>query len=596
VLELNPNHPPVADAGTAQTVESTGSVTTVTLNGSASSDPDGDPLTYNWVWAGGSATGVSPTVNLANGTHSIRLKVDDGKGGTATATTSVTVQDTIAPTVSIAAIPASEATSASGAVVDVAPYVTTADVCGVSLNISPVGTFALGVTTVSVTATDCANNSTSTTTTVTVQDTTAPVITPPADITTEATAVQTPVVIGTATATDIFAVSVTSDAPATFPVGTTVVTWTATDANGNSATATQNVTVVDSTPPTITAPADVTIEATGNPNTPFVLTIPATATDLVGVANVSNNAPTSYPLGTTQVTWTATDAAGNAATAVQNVIVQDTTAPVLTLPADVTAEANGNPNSTVAIGAATATDLFAVTITSDAPATYPLGTAVVTWTATDANGNSTTGTQNVTVVDTTAPVLTVPANVTAEANGVMSTVAIGTATATDIFPVTITSDAPATYPLGTTVVTWTATDANGNVTTGTQNVTVVDSTPPAVTANLVAVGLDEDEALFKVTFSATDIADPNPTVTATLNGSAVSNGQIVKLERDDEMKAEFEHGKLEIKGMHFSLNVSATDTSGNTGNAADAFAFAPEHHNGDKKHDKKKKDKKHKND
>ncbi len=827
VLELNPNHPPVADAGTAQTVESTGSVTTVTLNGSASSDPAGDPLTYNWVWAGGSATGVSPTVNLANGTHSIRLKVDDGKGGTATATTSVAVQDTIAPTVSIAAIPASEATSASGAVVDVAPYVTTADVCGVSLNISPVGTFALGVTTVSVTATDCANNSTSATTTVMVRDTTAPVITPPADITTEATAVQTPVVIGTATATDIFAVSVTSDAPATFPVGTTVVTWTARDANGNTSTATQNVTVVDSTPPSIIAPADLTLEATGNPNTPFVLTIPAVATDAVGVANitsdaianfplgfpygastvtwtatdaarnsstatqtitvvdttppslnvpanvtveatgaltaaslgsasgtdlfgpvtfgndapasyavgattihwtatdangnstigtqtvtvtdhtpptviapaaitmeanapltivslgsasasdlvdgvvtatpdqtgpfapgtytitwsatdahsntgtatqtvtvtdhtapvitapanvsieanavnssvaigtatasdlvdgvvsVSNNAPATFPLGTTVVNWTATDANGNVSTGTQNVTITDTTAPVLTVPAAVNVEANA-VNSTVSIGTATATDIFAVTVTSNAPATYPLGTTVVTWTATDANGNVTTGTQSVTVVDTTAPVLTAPAAVNVEANGVLSTVSIGSATATDIFPVTIISDAPATYPLGTTVVTWTATDANGNVTTGTQSVTVVDITAPAVTANLVAVGMEEDEAIFRVTFSATDIADPNPTVTASLNDSSVTNGQIVKLKRDDEMKAEFEHGKLEIKGVNFSLNVSATDASGNKGNAADAFAFAPEHHDGDKKHGKKKKDKDHK--
>jgi len=675
VLQLNPNHPPVADAGAAQTVESTGSVTAVTLNGSASSDPDGNPLTYNWVWAGGSATGVSPTVNLANGTHNIRLKVDDGKGGTATATTSVAVQDTIAPTVSIAAIPASEATSASGAVVDVAPYVTTADVCGVSLNISPVGTFALGVTTVSVTATDCANNSTSATTTVTVQDTTAPVITPPADITTEATAVQTPVVIGTATATDIFAVSVTSDAPATFPVGTTVVTWTARDANGNTSTATQNVTVVDSTPPSIIAPADLTLEATGNPNTPFVLTIPAVATDAVGVANITsdaianfplgfpygastvtwtatdaagnsstatqtitvvdttppslnvaanvtveatgaltaaslgsasgtdlfgpvtfgNDAPASYAVGATTIHWTATDANGNSTTATQTVMVTDHTAPVITAPANVSIEANA-VNSIVAIGTATASDLVdgVVSVSNNAPATFPLGSTTVTYTSTDAHGNTATATQTVTVADTTPPVLTVPANVSVEANAVSSTVAIGTASATDIFGASVTNDAPATFPLGTTTVTYTATDGNGLTTTGTQTVTVVDTTAPAVTAKLVSVGMEEDEAIFRVTFSATDIADPNPTVTASLNGSSVTNGQIVKLKRDDEMKAEFEHGKLEIKGMNFSLNVSATDASGNKGNAADAFAFAPEHHDGDKKHGKKKKDKDHK--
>jgi len=203
---------------------------------------------------------------------------------------------------------------------------------------------------------------------------------------------------------------------------------------------------------------------------------------------------------------------------------------VLTVPADVIAEANA-VNSTVAIGNATATDIFAVTVTSDAPATYPLGTTVVTWTAVDANGNSSTGTQNVTVVDTTAPVLTVPADVTVEANGVMSTVNIGNASATDIFSVIVTSDAPAAFALGTTVVTWTATDANGNATSGTQNVTVVDTTAPTVTAQLVPIssGHDDDDATFQVVFSASDIADPNPVLTATLNGVTVTNGQIVKL-------------------------------------------------------------------
>ena len=243
-----------------------------------------------------------------------------------------------------------------------------------------------------------------------------------------------------------------------------------------------------------------------------------------------------------------------------------------------------------------------MTVTSDAPATYPLGTTVVTWTATDANGNVTTGTQNVTVVDTTAPVLTVPADVSVEATGMQTPVSIGTATATDIFAVTVTSDAPATYPLGTTVVTWTATDANGNVTTGTQNVTVVDTTAPTVTAQLVPVVVGDDDdhhgkneehamkGLFQVVFTASDIVDANPALTATLNGATVTNGQIVQLKQSKKAEVEFEHGKLQVEGMSFTLDVSATDFSGNTGTASASYAF-PVHedhgiHRGNDKEDK----------
>lgn len=96
------NQPPTADAGADQTVECAGDATSVTLDGSGSSDPDGDALTYAWSWTGGSASGVSPTISLADGTHTITLTVDDGKGGTDTDEVVVTIEDTTAPTLSFA--------------------------------------------------------------------------------------------------------------------------------------------------------------------------------------------------------------------------------------------------------------------------------------------------------------------------------------------------------------------------------------------------------------------------------------------------------------------------------------------------------------
>src|SRR5207249_2097383 len=120
---------------------------------------------------------------------------------------------------------------------------------------------------------------------------------------------------------------------------------------------------------------------------------------------------TVFALGTTTVSVTATDAAGNATTKSFAVSVVDTTAPSLTVPADVTAEATSAAGALVTYAAASATDaVSAVTVTySQASGTvFALGTTTVSVTATDGAGNATTKSFHVSVVDTTAPLLTLP--------------------------------------------------------------------------------------------------------------------------------------------------------------------------------------------
>jgi len=173
-------------------------------------------------------------------------------------------------------------------------------------------------------------------------DTTAPVVTPPANVTVPAgpscTAVVSDAQLGVATAHDNCSdcvVITRTGVPAghIFPLGTTNVTYTANDGHGNSASAVQHVTVTDNTPPSITAPADITViagascSATVDPGTSAA----SGSCSGVTVTSVrSDGQPLSapFPLGTTTITWTATDNASNSASDTQTITV---TAPPLVI-------------------------------------------------------------------------------------------------------------------------------------------------------------------------------------------------------------------------------------------------------------------------
>src|SRR5262249_48044985 len=164
---------------------------------------------------------------------------------------------------------------------------------------------------------------------ITVNDTIAPSISAPANVTantgpnaTTCGTVVTDAQLGTANASDNAGnVSVErSGVPSgnVFPVGTTTITYTATDGAGNSNSATQTVTVIDNTAPTLSAPAPTSVNAdsTGHATIPNVVA-GSTASDNCGPVTVTQSplAGTVVGTGTHTITITAIDAAGNTSTA-----------------------------------------------------------------------------------------------------------------------------------------------------------------------------------------------------------------------------------------------------------------------------------------
>ena len=164
--------------------------------------------------------------------------------------------------------------------------------------------------------------------------------------------------------------------------------------------------------------------------------------------------------------------------------IVDNDPPVITLNGDTEIDVEADPDPYVDPGATAVDDVdgsVPVTMSDNVDKTM-LGEYSVTFTATDAAGNVATATRTVNVVDTTAPDLSVPADITMEATAPLTPVNIGTASATDfIGPIAIGNDAPAGgFAVATTDVIWTATDGEGNQSTAIQRITVTDTTPPTL--------------------------------------------------------------------------------------------------------------------
>ena len=400
------------------------------------------------------------------------------------------------------------------------PAATVTDKCGVgnitATNNHPSPFYPLGFTTVVFTASDALGNSSTCSMKVTVVDKTAPTIVCPSNIVVPAEPNKDGATVTWLaptvkdTCSSISSTITTTNPNTYFVIGSKTVTYTVTDQAGNTASCSFTVTVTDTQNPIINCPTNGIVQnadpAVCGKTVPF-----PTFTDNSGktpTITISNGVPANnfYPVGTTTVSFTVKDLAGNTASCSYNVVIKDVTKPTFAATPDITVDTDPATctGTFPASAAPTATDGCGntnITITK-IPNTnqFPVGTSTVTFTASDADGNSTSTQVKITVKDVNPPVITgcpndITTNVEPNKNGATITWTPPTAKGFCNNQVTLTStkNPNSFFQVGNSLVTYTATDlSNGKTVTCTFNVTVIDNQAPIINCPTNGINVDAD--------------------------------------------------------------------------------------------------------
>ena len=460
---------------TAEATSKTGAVIT-TYRTTARDAVDGDvPLSCDPEAGGTIPLGVTTVTCVA---------VDHNDNST-TGTFKITLQNTTPPTVTVPAAQSHEATEPGGARISDLDVRADDAVDGpVTATCLPLltGLFPLDANSLTCTARDSAgNDSPPATFVVTVVDTTPPTLEVPENVDgVEATGPQGATIPDLAArATDLvdgpLPVQCDPKLAEPFRVGTTTVKCTAKDRRDNtSAPGTFTVTIRDTTPPvTHVPPQPVMIEATGPEGATLDRNI-MWAEDLVDGRVPPTCTPSilrPFPINTVTVACDAKDKSGNtSARATFTVTVQDTTAPKLKLPKNLTVETTSSAGAVVKGLTATAFDVVDLAVTPDCKGPldgpYPLGSTERGCKATDRRGNvSSPASFTVTVRDTTLPTLKRIGELTVWTSSDSAEVDIQVVTSDTVdgeLTARCTPPLDGSFRLGETSVTCMATDKAGN--------------------------------------------------------------------------------------------------------------------------------------
>ncbi|MCK5839840.1 MAG: HYR domain-containing protein, partial [Bacteroidales bacterium] len=373
-------------------------------------------------------------------------------------------------------------------------------------------TYPIGSTTIEWTVLDINGNANTCIMTITITDNEIPTIECPADIDQSTDpdvceafiTVEIPITGDNCGVTSIINdYNNTGNASGIYPVGTTSVTWTVTDIHGNLNSCSMNITVTDDELPEIICPDDIATQSDPGVCEAFVeIDIPM-ASDNCGVASLINNynntgnASDIYPVGVTTVVWTITDQSGNINSCSMTISIIDEENPTIICPANIDQSTDpGVCEAFVTVNIPVTNDNCGVAEvvndfngTGNASSVYPVGTTTITWTVTDLFGNFETCSMDVTVMDTELPTIVCPADITqaADENVCEAFVTVDAAVISDncgianiVNDYNGTENASDTYPVGSTTVTWTATDIYGNINSCAMIITIEDDQNPTI--------------------------------------------------------------------------------------------------------------------
>jgi hypothetical protein len=346
-----------------------------------------------------------------------------------------------------------------------------------------------------------------------------------------------------------------------------------TDIYGNVSQCTTDVFVYDLDPPVLTCPNPVTVNTDAGVCTAIVNGIglqyqfdncPVTVTyEITGATTGSGTGDASgtvFNKGISTVTYTITDESGNSSLCFFDVTVKDKEAPVLNC-ANLGTQirsTNAGECSYTAVGsefdpASFGDNCPGTTISNNynnsstlAGAEFPKGTTIVIWTATDASGNATTCSVKITINDNELPTITCPVNQTlnndpGQCSKVILTTVLNPSFSDNCPDATISHNyltapnpwtlAGASFPVGSTLVTWTVKDASNNTATCAFTVTVKDVEKPefiGCPTDTIMVGNDVDKCWAKVNWPI-PLAEDNCDVLSILQIGGPPNGSTINV-------------------------------------------------------------------